>query len=214
VAGDPDGGRVPPAPTAASVHAVENPAPTPAVHDAGGLAERLARLVVTAGPSAQVPGGGPPAAPSVRTTGDAPEGAAALAAAADSIGATVERADANARERDELLAAGLLDLQEQLGAARDAIAGLTEVAELPAEVRTQIAEALADPLGDLERQISALALAQHEALTEITESLHEVRTTVAALGAQLESLDDIEQRIGARIDEGIFALAQTVLAER
>jgi len=166
-------------------------AASPAVHAAGGLAERLQRLLETTGPAAQ------PA----------------------DVAEALSGADADARERDDALAAGMLELRGQVGASRVAIG------ELPSALGDRIGAvtgALASRLDSLDGAVrSALAVARGDAerlraeIGAVHEEVAGVRADVASLRDGFAELQNgIEERLGARLDDGIFALAQTVLAAR
>lgn len=183
---------------------------TPGVHAEGGLAERLARLVETTPPSAMPPPEPDPVA--VHAT--------ELADATVRLAEAVERADAETRDRDEALAAGVLDVRDLLGATRAAVGTLSgELGEQldagAAEVGARM-DSVADQVHAATDGLAAELVRAREALDATQEELAALRGQVSELARRMAELEGVESRLesrlGARIDEAIFALAETVLA--
>jgi len=182
---------------------------TPGVHAEGGLAERLARLVETTPATAM-----PPEPDPVATH------ATELADATVRLAEAVERADTETRDRDQALAAGVLDLRELLGATRAAVGTLS--GELGEQLDAGAAEAgsrmdgVADQVHAATDGLAAELVRSREALDAAQEELAALRGQVTELARSMAALEGVESRLesrlGARIDEAIFALAQTVLA--
>lgn len=177
----------------------------PAVGARGGLAERLARLVASTPVEDDEP----------RTAGG-PAGPAQLAEAAEQLRAavTAATADATTREVSVLAALDTLggQLREQLGATRAAVGGLA--GELPEQVAEQIARAA----GTLAAQLADVEVTVREGLADGRADVARLREQIGELrqrSAALTGLEDrLEARLGARVDEAVFALASALLAAR
>jgi len=121
-------------------------------------------------------------------TSPPPEAAAAPPALADTVGEAVRQADERSRARDEGLVEEIQGLAEGIGEELGSLRGA---------------------LGALGAEIEGRVTAVGGDVGAAQQDLRDLREQVAQLRGELTGL---EQRLGARIDEAVYALAETVLS--